>query len=81
MTHPSQEVIALKRARKFITEECGKPADPAKEKYWCAWCGVWGDHQSGWCKDLKAKLGDTPNELNEPRREKALTETNESYPA
>lgn len=24
------------------------------EKKWCAWCGVWGDHQSGSCPELKA---------------------------
>ena len=27
-----------------------------KPKLWCAWCGVWGDHQSGWCPDLKKAI-------------------------
>lgn len=22
-------------------------------KKWCAWCGVWGDHTSGSCEDLR----------------------------
>ena len=34
-------------------------------KVWCAWCGKWGDHQSGWCPDLKAKK----TEKNLPARE------------
>jgi len=26
---------------------------------WCAWCGKWGNHSSGGCKDLKKCLGET----------------------
>lgn len=26
-----------------------RSGEKAPEKLWCAYCGVWGDHQSGWC--------------------------------
>lgn len=24
-------------------------------KFWCAFCGEWGNHQSGWCPKIKSK--------------------------
>lgn len=40
----------------YECKKCGSPADPATDKYWCAWCGKWGDHQSGWCAEWKQAL-------------------------
>lgn len=28
------------------------------ENYWCAYCGIWGDHQSGWCPNLEKEQND-----------------------
>lgn len=42
---------------------CGREWTP-EDKYWCAWCGKWGTHQSGWCADLAASL-DHPNAKDE----------------
>ena len=30
---------------------CGREWQ-SSDRYWCAWCGTWGDHQSGWCKEM-----------------------------
>ena len=31
------------------------PPDPDEPRaLWCAWCGEWGDHNSGGCADLEA---------------------------
>ena len=38
--------------RWYECTKCGKHTDPS-DKYWCAFCGKWGDHQSGWCKHLQ----------------------------
>jgi hypothetical protein len=32
----------------------------ATTQLWCAWCGKWGDHQSGSCVNLREKRGDRP---------------------
>ena len=36
----------------YECQRCGRKASP-DDKYWCAWCAVWGDHQSGWCPEFK----------------------------
>ena len=40
-------------SKRYACIKCGKIADPKTDRYWCAWCGEWGDHQSGWCKHLQ----------------------------
>lgn len=42
------DVCTLKRLKDAVPEW-----EQLKDKLWCAWCGVWGDHQSGWCPEMK----------------------------
>jgi hypothetical protein len=37
-------------------------SDTTTEKKWCAYCGAWGDHQSGYCVQM---LRDREKVLND----------------
>lgn len=41
------ELCRERKARQLAETELEKFLNP--EKKWCAYCGVWGDHQSGYC--------------------------------
>jgi len=58
----------MKKKSKRNTSTTIKSIDFSKhnfQKVWCAFCGVWGNHTSGGCEDLKKQL---KNNAKHPRK-------------
>jgi len=89
LSHSAANLIEIGRSAEAAKDEIlnlVKENETLKEKLnnklWCAWCGKWGDHQSGWCGDLlnnKIKTLEIKIEENENYLELIRDEYKELY--